>query len=304
MQVAGLRPFPITDPVLKMQAWTLMAPANWTVDGTMLPGSSCVGNTTPVYRAFSPDRQAGAYFLPRMDWAWGPGTSASNDCLPWQSKLSAKDFLTYFIRTRKVGLVRELPVPELEEARRNDANLNRPGFAVNTDMVRDLVRYSVNGRETEEWLTGTVTCIDRAAAAIGEQHNCSVFVTRCFAPLGQLQAMIPTFQAMKMTLNQQWMNAWTAAMQNRINGMYQAQTQALLEQGKLAQAQRMQAHREFMASMQAGRDSRDIQFQDHMYNKQQQNEDFVDYVLDCQRAYSSNGNFRASSGNCPNRQTW
>jgi hypothetical protein len=300
-----LRPFPIMDPVLRMQAWTLMAPANWTVDGTMLPGSSCVSGTTPLYRAFSPDEQAGVYVLPRVDWAWGPGVRASGDCLPWQSKVSAEDFLTYFIASHKLGLVRALSVPELEQARRNA--FSQPGFTTSIDMARDLVRYSINGRDTEEWVSATVQCIDKAAMGVGEQHNCSAFVTRWFAPLGSLQAMLPTFDAMKMTLNQQWMAAWNAMMQGNINTMYGKQTQALLEQGRLAQAQRMRAHQDFMAGMEAVRENRDIQFHQHMYDKQKQNEDFVDYVLDCQRLYSSNPSevSRLSvGGNCPNRQTW
>ncbi len=190
----------------------------------------------------------------------------------------------------------------MADARRNTEAMNRPGFRTQLDMARDLVRYSFNGKPAEEWLTATVSCTDMAAMGIGEQHSCSAFVTRWFAPVGKLQAMIPTFRAIKGTVNQQWMNQWTATVIRRINTMYEQQTQALLEQGKLAQEQRMQAHRDFMQSMQQGRDTRDIQFKDGQYRKQQNKEDYVDYILDCQRLYG--GNTRVDVGNCQSRQTW
>jgi hypothetical protein len=296
-----LQSFPIIDPVLQMPAWTLMAPANWNVEGTMLPGSSCVDGTSPLYRALSPDGFTGAYLLPRTDWAWGPAVRAGADCRPWAQQVSAKDFLDEFAHIRGLKPVRELPVPELDDARRND--FNRPGFSSHTDMARELVEYSINGHPTQEWLTVTVGCIDKAVMAVGQQHNCSAFVTRWFAPAGQLEALSPTFHAMRMTVNQQWMNEWTAKMVAGIQARSERETRALLQQGELAKAQRDQAHKAFMDNMEVERRRRNGEFQAHMYNKQQQNEDFIDYVLDCQRLYSG-GNRLSVGGNCPNRQTW
>jgi hypothetical protein len=64
----------------------------------------------------------------------------------------------------------------------------------------------------------------------------------------------------------------------------------------------MRAHQAFMSSMEQSRENRNIRFQIGQYQKQRNNDNFVDYVLDCQRAYS--GNNRVSAGNCPNRQTY
>ena len=292
-QIAGMQQFPITDPVLHMQAWLLDVPAGWRAEGTMLPGSSCNVGTTPVYRATSADGRTGAYFLPRVDWAWGAGARGANDCLPWHEVVSAKDFLTYQTRIEKVGFVSEQPAPAAGGGL-------PPGWTA--DTARYLVRYSVNGRPVDELLTGNVTCHQSMVMGIGEQHGCTAFVTRWFAPQGRLTAMLPTFEAMKLTLNQQWMSQWTAAMVNHTGHLYQSQTDALLAQGRLAGAQRMQAHRDFMDSFQRGRDVSTEVFKRGQYRKQSNNDNYVDYILDCQRAYS--GNERVSVGNCPNRQTF
>jgi len=292
-QTAGMQQVPITDPVLNMRAWSLSVPAGWRAEGTMLPGSSCNSGTTPVYRATSADGLSGVYFLPRLDWAWGAGVRASTDCLPWREVVSAKDFLTYQTRIEKAGFVSEQPAPSASGGL-------PPGWT--SDSARYLVRYSVNGRLVDEMLTDTVTCHHSMTMGVGEQYGCSALVERWFAPQGKLAAMLPTFEAMKLTLNQQWMNAWQSAVVSRTQQLYQSQTQALLAQGRLAGAQRMQAHQDFMASFERGRDIRAERFKDGQYQKQRNSDNYVDHILDCQRSYS--GNARVSVGNCPNRQTF
>lgn len=284
-QTAGMREFAIVDPVLQMPAWTIPVPSTWKAEGTMLPPSSCNSSTTPVFKTVSPDGRTGAYLLPRIDWAWGAGVRPANDCLPWHEAVSPKDFLTYLMRIEKVGFVREVPVPDR-----------------GPDTARYLVRYYANGQLVDEMLTAIVTCDDTMVAGVGQQHRCFALVTRWFAPSGKLQAMVPTFASMHFALNQQWMDQWTAHMQQRMHDLYASQTKALLESGRLAGAQRMAAHQDFMTSFQQGADRRKAQFVAGQYRKQNTNDNYVDYILDCQRAYS--GTTRVSSGNCPNRQTF
>ncbi len=293
-QTAGWRQFSIGDPVLNMTAWTVPVPPDWTADGTMLPGSSCNSGTTPVFKAVSADGRTGADLLPRTDWAWGAGARSAGDCLPWHEAVSAKQFLTYLVRIRKVGFVREEAVPELAQAR------SLHGETI--DMARFLVRYSVNGQLVDEQLFANVTCSSATMMAVGEQHSCSAIVTRWYAPAGKLDAMLPTFRAMRFAINQQWWNAWQAALADRFSRLSATQTARLLDQGRLAQAQRTQAHQAYMASAQHGYDIQRDRFRQGQFQKQSRNDDFVDYVLDCQRAYS--GTNRVSAGyNCPNRQT-
>lgn len=296
----------IIDPVLQMPAWTLSnIPDGWTAEGTMLPGSSCVSGTSPVVRVTSPDGQAGAYQLPRSDWAWGAGVRSQNDCLPFQGPLSAKEFLDHLARVRGLEIVREEPVPELDGMLRNAENMNRQSQGMmrfRPDLARYLVRYSVKEQAVEEWLTANVSCMDKMVMGLGQQHSCSAFVTRWFAPAGKFRALLPQFQEMRMTLNQPWMDRWQAAMVNHIQTVTQAQTAALLEQGRLAGAQRMQAHRDFTAATQRGYDAHNERARNDLARKTQNKEDYVDYILDCQRAYS--GNRRISAGNCVTRETF
>jgi hypothetical protein len=295
-QTAGLREFAIVDPVLRMTAWTVPVPASWRAEGTMLPGSSCNSGTSPVFRVSSPDGLSGGFILPRTDWAWGAGVRSSADCMPWQEAVSARDFLTYQARIDKLGFVRDEPVPELADLRGQMARYD--GTA---DMARYRVRYSLNGRPVEERITATITCQELTAMGVGTRHSCSAFVDRWFAPLGKLDAMLPTFGNMHPTINPQWMSEWTSHSARGMNDLYAPQTAALLDQGRLAQATRMQRHQEFMTSMQVGRDRRDIAFQERLYRKTENKENYVDHILDCQRAYS--GVNRVSVGNCPNRET-
>ncbi len=299
-------PVQVIDPVLQMPAWSLAIPAGWTADATMMAGTSCVSATTPVYRVLSPDGHAGAYFLPRVDWAWGPAARPGADCLPVQRMLSAREYLTTLIRSRGVGYVGDEPVPELADLRRNVDAQNRQTAGMRRtagDMARFLVRYAVDGQPVEEWDTVTTSCSDAILAAIGHQYSCSAFATRWFAPLGQLRALLPTFQSIRLTLNPDWMSRWSALTAARIGERSRQQTDALLQQGNLAQAARAREHRSFMASMQHGGDARAEQFHERMFQKQHQSDDFVDYIVGCQRAYS--GRNRVSAGaDCPNRQTF
>jgi len=293
-QSAGMGQYSIDDPVLQMRAWTLTAPAGWTVAGTMLPPPSCSTGTSPVYKAVSPDGNTGVYLLPRADWAWGAGVRPATDCLPFGQEVSAKAYLTYLTRVLHVAFVSEEPIPNLDQMRAN--------FQHGTlDSALYIARYSVNGKAMGEYLSATVTCSQGVVMGLGTQHHCSAFTKRSFAPLAKLKAMRPTFDAMAMQLNPQWMQAWQAAMTSSIERRSQQQTQAMLYQGELAQRQRTLAHQDFMASMQGEAAQRTSNFEATEYQKQNNKENYVDYILDCQR-YSGEGQ-RVAVGNCPVRET-
>ena len=292
-QTAGMSTYAIVDPVLQQTAWTLQVPAGWNAAGTMMPGSTCNGSTSPIFRATSADGGTGSYLLPRADWTWGGAIRPGKDCLPWAKDVSAKEFLTYQVGVDKVQFVRAEPAPKAPA-------MTLPGFT--SDAARYLVRYSVNGRPVEELLSATVTCHAAQMVALGTVHSCSAFVTRWFAPAGKVEGLVPVFTAMHLNLNQQWMQAWTAMTLNAMRQRSAEQTQAMLAQGRLAQAQRDRSHADFMASFQRGADIRNQQFAASQYRKQNNNDNQVDYILGCQRAYS--GNYRVSAGNCPNRQTF
>jgi hypothetical protein len=282
----------IVDPVFSMTAYTLSAPAGWHIEGTVLPPASCDAITPLIFRATSPDGLAGRYRLPSISWAWGAGVHPKADCNLAQQNISAADFLTYYARHAHVGYVKTIDVPDAQQSL-------HPGQTI--DQAAMLARYSVGKRQMEEMLRDTVICTASTSVGIGESHVCNATVVRSYAPLGKLDALLPTFDLFKGRVNDEWMSAWTNAMRQRVNNLYEHQTAAMLRQGELAGAQRMQAHKDYMASMQAGADRRDIQFEEGQYRKQNNSDNYVDYILDCQRAYV--GDVRISSSNCPNRQT-
>ncbi len=291
---AAMRQYEIVDPVLAMPAWTLDVPAGWSADGTMLPGTSCSGATTPVYKATSPDGRTGAYFLPRVDWAWGAGARAGKDCLPWARPVTAREFLRYQIGIEKAAFISEQPVPPPSAM----------AYGATLDQARGLVRYTVGSRAYDAIIEATVTCRSGNVAALGEAHLCSGLVRKWFGPSGTVAPNVHMFEAMRLTLNQEWMARWKAAMEEHSIALSRQQTQALLRQGDLAQSARMQQHREYMASAQAAYAVHNANFALGQYRKQNNNDNFVDYVLDCQRYYNASGTVRISGGNCPNRQTF
>jgi hypothetical protein len=291
---APMHAYDIVDPVLGMPAWTLALPAGWKADGTMMGGSSCSNVTSPVYKASSADGRTGADFLPRVDWAWGPGAHPKSDCAGWSSPLSAKKFLAYVIAAQQVHDERALPVPP--------PSATRPGASL--DQARELVQYYVGSQKYDAVLEGTVSCSTATMAVVGETHTCTGLVRKWYGPSGTVVPNLPMFEAIRLTLNQAWMTAWSNAMVRHFTDVSQRQTQALLAQGDLAAASRMHAHQQFMASQAAVADDRARKFAASQYRKQSNNDNFVDYVLDCTRFYNSEGTFRVSGTNCPNRQTF
>jgi len=285
----------IVDPVFGMTAYTVTLPAGWHIEGTVLPPASCDAITPLVFRATSPDGSAGRERLPSVSWAWGGGVQPRSDCTLAQREISAADFLTYYARQAHVGFVKTIELPE-------DQRLSQPHPGQTIEQAEILARYTVGSREMAETLRDSVICLTSQSIGIGTHHVCNATVVRSYAPLAKLSALGPTFATFIARPNDAWMDAWTSAMRTRVNGLYQNETPGLLREGELAAQQRAQAHSEYMASMQAGADRRDIQFAEGQYRKQNNTDNFVDHILDCQRAYD--GNVRISSGNCPNRQTF
>jgi len=205
--------------------------------------------------------------------------------------------LSFFAAAEKVNIVRDEPVTGLETLRQNMAQYGGTG-----DKAAVLARYAVNGLPMDERLFATVTCQTFTFAAVGQQHRCGATVIRWFAPSGKLEALVPAFESMKLALNPQWMSEWQAKMVAHSAAVSQQETNRLLQQGNIAQASRLQQHKAFMDNFAAEGVARDRTFTKQQYTRQQHSDNFVDYVLDCQRIY--NGNSRVSVGNlCPNRQT-
>ncbi len=301
----------VFDPVLGRNAYYVTVPGNWNFEGGVIPGSGCEQNPITVFRASSPDGLTGVYLLPRVDWSWSTGQQVKDaaDCMPWHAAIPARDYLTYLIGVLKVGFVKELDASEeISKSQKSLDEINaksRPSMIFSSDSAKFLVRYDLDGHPVEEVVAATIGCNDRVFGGVNiHVHQCSAFVTRTRAPLGQWESQKQLFIAIGRSgaFDPEWNAQWNAVMAKRIGDRVAAlsrpQTQMLLERGRMAQDQRMQSHRDFMNSMQRGRDLNRYRFQQGQYNKQHANDDRVDHILDCHRL--QNG---VSVGNCPNRQT-
>jgi len=287
----AMQPFTIVDPALNMPAWTLQIPVGWKADGTVQPPPSCSTGSTPVYEAHSPDRQMAAYFLPQVAWAYGGGAPRAADCAPFDGATTAEKFLTYQFAAEHIGYVATLP-PE-------PAPPLAPGWTIQN--ARLLGRYVVRGREFDVVMSGGVMC---HPVPMTPMHVCNGLVRRWDGPKGTVMRNIAMYDAIRLTVSPSWMEAWKRAMQRKVQGIYDAETAGLLRQGEIAGAARMREHQAFMGAQQVAADKRNLAFREHIYQKQRNSDNFVDYVLDCSRYYNQSGTSRISvGGNCPNRQT-
>jgi hypothetical protein len=155
----------------------------------------------------------------------------------------------------------------------------------------------------EEYLSTDISCTQSMIAVVGTVSSCTALTRRSFAPRGRLEALKPTFDAMILQRDPQYFQAWQAMMRAGIENRSRAQTQALLYQGALAGQQRMQAHQDFMNQMAQAQTDRNNEFAAHEYQKQNNKENEVDFILDCQRLYDNNNELVSVGANCPNRQT-
>ena len=297
-QTGGSRQFAIVDPVLQMPAWTFPLPSGWNATGTMLPPPSCSTATAPVLKIVSPDGRAGAYLLPTFNWAWGAASRSGGDCLPWHAPISAREFLTFFAASEKVNILRKEPVTGLDTLRQNMAQyggMRRQGRSAR----------AVRGQRAtmDERLIATVGCQTLTFAAVGQQHRCSTTVIRWFAPAGKLDALVPTFESMKLALNPQWMSAWQAKMV--------AQSSAVSQQETTGCCSRATSRKRVVCSSRkrswtisppkAGR----VPSRSPSTSIRDSRTATTSWTTCWTASASYNGNTRVSAGNlCPNRQTY
>jgi hypothetical protein len=184
---------PIVDPVFAMTAYTLVAPAGWHAEGTVLPPASCDPSTPVVFKATSPDRSAGRYRLPTVSWTWGGGARPKPDCNLARQAISAADFLTFYARSSKVGFVKTVDIPDSQRL-----YPQHPDQTI--DQAAMLARYTEGEKKTEmeELIQDTVICSTFTSVGIGESHVCNATVVRSYAPLGKLTDLMPTFRSFKV----------------------------------------------------------------------------------------------------------
>jgi len=180
----------IEDPVYRMTAYSLTIPDSWIFQGVVVQGTSCVSAPLPVFRMSAPDGLTGVKWFPRTDWAWSgdpkaPVNSSSSDCLPYKHEISASDFLKGMIGVLKVEYVKDLPTPNLAAIQKNVAAQNTSLITSTADAANFQVRYHIHQIEIEDHLNAVVICSADKTIAAAIKHNCSVSLSRSWAPLGK-----------------------------------------------------------------------------------------------------------------------
>jgi hypothetical protein len=287
----GTKDVAITDPVLKMTAYTLTIPSDWIFDGAVGQGTPCVPGPFPIWRMSSPDGLTGFKALPPLRWAYfdkpkGPAQAAATQgCIDFKSDLPATDVLKYMMGVLQVEFVKWEPVPWLANAKKNAAAQNTSAITNTIDIAIATVRYHINNIQIEEQLKAVTGCFNIHGGIADGKHYCTAGVSREWAPSGKFNAATFTPIDHSFKINQQWSQRWNAVMVQKIKDLYEAN-------GKVLQAQMNSANAQLAAQANSFQQAQDM--------RQKQHEDF-DAVLKRgtdmsmkQAAATSNANHQAA----------
>jgi hypothetical protein len=287
----GTKAVTITDPILKMPAYTLTIPSNWIFDGAVGQGTPCVPGTFPIWRMSSPDGLTGFKALPVLAWAWWdkPKTPAEaaaiQGCMDYKQNMAATDVLKYMIGVLQVQFVKFEPVPWLANAQKAAAAASNASSTSMTDIAIATVSYHINNIQIQEQLKAVVGCLGFHGGFADGKHYCTAYVSREWAPSGKWSA--DTFNPIdhSFKIDQAWSQKWNAVMMQKIRDLYAAN-------GKILQAQMNSANAQLAAQANSFQQAQDM--------RQKQHEDF-DAVLKRgtdmsmqQAAATSNANHRAA----------
>jgi hypothetical protein len=319
----GIRTEYIQDPTLNnMNAVEVHVPAKWHFQGVMNQGGSCVGISSGVFRATSPDGLSFAEKMPLLGWFWGTGFAAkvkNNDCLPLKQAMSAQDFLKYLAATLNVEYVSDIPIPAEAQAkaqqnysnafagRFNGSSMQAP--KVSRQLAQALVRYK-NGTFQMKGRLGTmVDCIETdhpgmksILRGMADQpgwtsDKCTATIGYIAAPENQLDAVVKLWDSKEMQPRDlpEWGQAWiernnrqSAQMIQQMNAQAAAQRQASAQQFNHDQAVRQQMHEQFLATMQRGTDMSMARAAQVANTNHTIASDWVDYSLDRQTVLDPN----------------
>jgi hypothetical protein len=287
----GTKTATITDPILKMPAYTLTIPSDWIFDGAVGQGTPCVPGTSPIWRMSSPDGLTGFKALPPLAWAWWdkPRTAAdakaTQGCMDYKQNMPAADVLKYMIGVLQVKFVKFEPVPWLAASQKAAAARANATSTPTIDIAIATVSYHINNIQIEEQLKAVVGCLGFHQGPQDGKHYCTAGVSREWTPAGKFNAAIFTPIDHSFQINQAWTNQWNAVMMQKIRELYEAN-------GKILQDQMNSANARLAAQANSFQQSQDM--------RQKQHEDF-DAVLKRgtdmsmqQAAATSNANHRAA----------
>nr|HEV7952513.1 hypothetical protein [Candidatus Acidoferrales bacterium] len=304
----GTKAVTITDPILKMTAYTLTIPSDWVFDGAVGQGTPCVPLPFPIWRMSSPDGLTGFKALPVLAWAYWdkPKTPAQNaavqGCMDYKSDMPATDVLKYMFGVLQVEFVKWEPVPWLANSKKNTAAQNTAAMTSTIDIAIATVRYHINSILIEEQVKAVTGCYNLHGGTFDGKHYCTATVSREWAPSGKWNAATFTPIDHSFQMNQQWVQRWGAVMIQKIKDMYAANGKILQAQMNSANAQlaaqansfqqaqdmRQKQHDDFDAVLKRGTDMSMKQATASANANHQAAGDWADYSLDQQKRLDPN----------------
>jgi hypothetical protein len=277
----GIRTEVIHDPTLNnMGAFQVPVPAKWHFQGVVDQGGSCVGISTAVFRATSPDGLSFSEQMPMLGWTWGTGGAAKippqNGCLPLKTAMSARDFLKYMSAMLNVDYVADDPVPagmqakvqkslddsELPYAAQYAAMHRSPPKPI-AQLAGAIVRYKNGTFEMKGRLETKVICTEQITPAFRSvvrgmpdqpgwtSDDCRATVVYLAGPEKQYDALVKLWDApgMQGSGSAEWQQA-VIDRKNRIatermNAQWSADRQADARMNAQAAAQRQASAQQF-----------------------------------------------------------
>jgi hypothetical protein len=187
----------ILDPEINMEAFSLQIPADWILDGFMVPGHPCSSTQPMAVRMESPDGLTAVRVLPSIDWSFYDDASKPTplqQCRLFGGAESASDLLKRAIPILNVEYVAGTTT-DLDDVRKKWAERNTSDAHWSVDKARAKVKFKINSIEMDGRVTALVLCVHGTATKF---NTCSATISRSWAPAGQYDD--PKFEAIQKTL--------------------------------------------------------------------------------------------------------
>ncbi|MGA8937544.1 MAG: hypothetical protein WB439_00110, partial [Acidobacteriaceae bacterium] len=190
---------PIVDPAYNIRAFNISIPANWKLQGTVLPGPECSRVPIPVFRAYSRDGLSEMRLMPAFNWTFHPNNHAFHGvsgCLNYTGPMTAAQFLDKFeemLGTHGMQVIGPMPVGSAYEQRVVKIADNMSHIAPNIHGSTTAAAVRVETRNgtfiIEQRLRAYVECRIFTSGPDINGGGCSAHVDIERAPKGKFDAV-------------------------------------------------------------------------------------------------------------------
>jgi hypothetical protein len=321
----GMQTAVLFDPAVGVNAYTITYPAKWNYQAMLWQGSPCDPISAPVFRVSSPDGLSVVERMPPFGWSWGSDAASSRPkqgCLDVHETVSAKDFVKYMSSMLQVEYVGDDSVPR-DAAERYQASFDRLNaqseqIAANGgalthqwgDIAVAKIRFKNGTYPMEGRVSATIGCIgNRTRTFRGqpvETDRCQATVAYLYAPEAQFAALWAERPRIGAQPIPGYIDAWRAALQRQtqqVIALSQAQMAASQQNFANQQAAQLQAHNQFLATMQAGTDASMARAAQIANTQHTIASDYVDYALG-QQTYRNPATGQATKVAAGSAVTW